>query len=161
VTTSSLSSEEQIAGAIREHLGSRIEAVRTERRSRLSVLARVETLRDVATWLKDFGFDHTMSVSGVDHLAEKRIEVVYFLSSYSLDNLKHIALLLKVDLNRDNPSLPSLTPIWESANLFEREACEMFGINFEGHPDQRKLLLQDNWDGPPPMRKDLKIPELA
>jgi NADH-quinone oxidoreductase subunit C len=118
-------------------------------------------LRDVATRLKNFGFDHTVAVSGVDHLSEEKIEVVYFLSSYSLDDLKHIVLLLKVELDRDNPSLPSLTPIWESANLFEREAYEMFGINFEGHPDLRKLLLQDNWDGPPPLRKDLKIPELA
>jgi len=97
----------------------------------------------------------------VDHLSEEKIEVVYFLSSYSLDDLRYIVLLLKVELDRDNPSLPSLTPIWESANLFEREAHEMFGINFEGHPDLRKLLLQDNWDGPPPLRKDLKIPELA
>jgi NADH-quinone oxidoreductase subunit C len=57
--------------------------------------------------------------------------------------------------------LPSLTPIWESANLFERETYEMFGVNFEGHPNLQKLLLQDNWDGPPPLKKDLKIPELA
>ena len=102
-----------------------------------------------------------MSVSGVDRPDEKKIEVVYFLSSYSRDDLRRIVISLRVKADRENSRLPSLTPVWESADLLERETYEMFGVNFEGHRDLRKLLLQDNWDGPPPLRKDLKIPELA
>jgi len=161
VTAHLLPLEEHVAATIKERLGSSVEDVKAERKNRISVVARADALTTVAEWLREFGFDHTIAVSGVDRLSEKRIDVVYFLSSYSHDDLKHLVLLLKVELDRDSPSVPSLTPIWESANFFEREAYEMFGINFQGHPDLRKLLLEDNWDGPPPLRKDLKIPELA
>jgi NADH:ubiquinone oxidoreductase subunit C len=153
--------EQGIAAAIKEQLGNAVENVTVLDKGRISVIARKEVARDVAAWLQRFGFDHALAVSGVDHPSENHLDVVYFLSSYSHDNLKHIVVLLKIHLERENPSLSSLTPIWESANLFERETYEMFGVNFEGHPNLQKLLLQDNWDGPPPLRKDLKIPELA
>ena len=153
--------EQGVAVAIKEQLGNAVENVAALDKGRISVIARKEVARDVAVWLQRFGFDHTLAVSGVDHPWENHLDVVYFLSSYSHDNLKHIVVLFKIHLERENPSLPSLTPIWESANLFERETYEMFGVNFEGHPNLQKLLLQDNWDGPPPLKKDLKIPELA
>ncbi len=155
------SPEQDIVVAIKEQLGSAVENVTALDKGRISVIARKEVARDVAVLLQRFGLDHTLAVSGVDHPWENHLDVVYFLSSYSHDNLKHVVVLLKIHLERENPSLPSLTPIWESANLFERETYEMFGVNFEGHPNLQKLLLQDNWDGPPPLKKDLKIPELA
>jgi NADH-quinone oxidoreductase subunit C len=153
--------EQKIVIAIKEQLENAVESVTALDKGRISVITRKEVARDVAAWLQRFGFDHTLTVSGVDHPSENHLDVVYFLSSYLRDDLKHIVVSLKIHLQRENPSLPSLTPIWESANLFERETYEMFGVNFEGHPNLEKLLLQDNWDGPPPMRKDLKIPELA
>ncbi len=153
--------EQRIAAAVKEQLGSAVEDVKINRRGRLSVLARKETIKDIAAWLQRFGFDHTIAVSGVDYPGEKRIEVVYFLSSYSRDDLKDLVLSLKVQVDRENPSLATLTSVWESANFFERETYEMFGVNFEGHPNLQKLLLQDNWDGPPPLRKDLTFSELA
>jgi NADH-quinone oxidoreductase subunit C len=153
--------EEELVVAIKQQLGNAVENVATVRRGRILVVARKETARDVAVWLQRFGLDHTLAVSGVDHPSENHLDVVYFLSSYSHEDLKHVVVSLKIHLERENPSLPSLTPVWESANLFERETYEMFGVNFEGHPNLQKLLLQDNWDGPPPLKKDLKIPELA
>jgi len=161
MSSPSLTAEGHIADAIREHMGGKVENVRILRKSRISVVVPKEVVREVAEWLQGLGFDHTLAVSGVDHPSENRLDVVYFLSSYSHDDLKHLVISLEVHLERENPSLPSLTPIWESANLFEREAYEMFGVNFAGHPNLEKLLLQDNWDGPPPMRKDLKIPEMG
>ena len=161
MSSPSLTPEGRIADVIREHLGDKVQDVKVLRKSRMSLVARRDTLKEVAEWLRGLGFDHTLAVSGVDRFSENRIDVVYFLSSYSRDDLKHLIISLEVHLARENPSICSLTPVWESANLFEREACEMFGINFDGHPNLEKLLLQDNWDGPPPMRKDLKIPELA
>jgi len=161
VSATPSSPEQDIVVAIKEQLGSAVENVTALDKGRISVIARKEVARDVAVLLQRFGLDHTLAVSGVDHPWENHLDVVYFLSSYSHDNLKHVVVLLKIHLERENPSLPSLTPIWESANLFERETYEMFGVNFEGHPNLQKLLLQDNWDGPPPLKKDLKIPELA
>lgn len=153
--------EEQILATIREQIGSLAENLKLDRKGRISIIVNRETATEAAVRLKVLGFDHAVAVSGVDYLNEKRMEVVYFLSSYSRDDLKHFVISLKVQLDRENPTTRALTPIWESANFFEREAFEMYGISFEGHPNLRKLLLQDNWDGPPPMRKDLKIPELA
>lgn len=153
--------EENVAASIRERLGRNVEDIKVEHKNRLSIVARTEVLTTVAEELREFGFDHTIAVSGVDRLSERRIDVVYFLSSYSNHDLKRLVIALKVELDRENPSLPSLTPIWQSANFFEREAYEMFGVNFQNHPNLCRLLLEDNWDGPPPLRKDLKIPELA
>jgi NADH-quinone oxidoreductase subunit C len=153
--------EQKIAAAAREQLATAAEEVKVDRKGRISIRTRKDTAREVAAWLRQTGFDHTVAVTGVDYQTEKRIEVIYFVSSYSRDDLKHIVLSLKVNLDRENPSLQTLTPIWESANFFEREAYEMFGVNFEGHPNLQKLLLQDNWDGPPPLRKDLRIPEMG
>jgi NADH-quinone oxidoreductase subunit C len=153
--------EEQIVAAIREQIGSLAENVKLDRKGRISLVVNRETSSETAVRLRELGFDHVIAVSGVDYLNENRMEVVYFLSSYSRDDLKHLVISLKVQLDRENPTTQALTLIWESANFFEREAFEMYGISFEGHPNLRKLLLQDNWDGPPPMRKDLKIPELA
>ncbi len=153
--------EERIEAAVKEQLGSAVEDVKIDRKGRLSVVARRETIEEIAAWLERYGFDHTIAVSGVDYPSEKRIEVVYFLSSYSRADLKDLVLSLKVQVDREDPSLATLTSIWESANFFERETYEMFGVNFEGHPNLQKLLLQDNWEGPPPMRKDLTFSELA
>jgi len=161
MTTTPSAGEEEIAKAAREQLAGAVEEVRVTRRGRMYIAARKETVREVAIWLHRFGFDHTIAVSGVDHPTEKKIEVLYFLSSYLREDLKRVVVSLSVQLDRENPSLPTLTPVWESANIFEREAYEMFGVNFEGHPNLQKLLLQDNWDGPPPLRKDLKIPEMG
>lgn len=161
MTAVSSAAEQHLAMAIREQLGNAADEVRVHRRDRLSIVARKETLREVARLLQRLGFDHTVSVSGVDRPDEKKIEVIYFLSSYSRGDLKRLVLALRVKADRENPSLPSLTPIWASVDFFERETYEMFGVNFHDHPNLQKLLLQDNWDGPPPLRKDLKIPELA
>jgi len=161
MTATSSTLEQDIAITIKEHLGSAVENATALDKGRISVITRKEVARDVAAWLQRFGLDHVLAVSGVDYPWENRLDVVYFLSSYSRDNLKHVVVSLKIHLEREKPSLPSLTPTWESANMFERETYEMFGVNFEGHPNLQKLLLEDNWDGPPPLRKDLKIPELA
>jgi len=153
--------EQEIVSTLKGQLGTALKDAKVERRGRISLVALRETVREVAASLQSLGFDHAIAVTGVDYPNEKSIEVVYFISSYSHDELKHIVLSLKVQVDRETPTLPTLTTIWESANLFEREAHEMFGVNFKGHPNLQKLLLQDNWDGPPPMRKDVTFPELA
>jgi NADH-quinone oxidoreductase subunit C len=161
MTAASSTPEQDIVAAIREQVGNAVQDVKVDRKGRVSVVAPKETMVEVAAWLQRAGLDHAITVSGVDRPRENQLDVVYFLSSYCREDIKGLVVSLKIHLDRENPSLPSLTPIWESANLFERETHEMFGVAFEGHPNLSRLLLQDNWEGPPPLRKDLKIPELA
>ena len=84
---------------------------------------------------------------------------VGFRTAYSFYHFHQI----KRDFERvqNGQSIASVVSIWESAHFHEREAFEMFGITFEGHPDLRKLLTLDNWDGPPPMLKDIRFPEMG
>src|SRR5262249_26257934 len=98
-------------------------------------------------------FDFMMCLSGVDY-TKGMLGVVYHLTSMQH---RH-KITLKVDVPADNPVLPSVTPVWGSANWHEREAFDMFGLKFTGHPDLRRILLPDDWDGYP-LRKDYKVPE--
>lgn len=118
-------------------------------------LVPAEELRDVAAFVRDeLDFSYLSSVTGLDLLDDNKMEVVYH--AYSIDKGGG-ALVLKVQVDRDNPSVPSLTPMWPGANFQEREIWDLYGINFEGHPDQRRILLWEGFDGHP-MRKDWREP---
>jgi NADH-quinone oxidoreductase subunit C len=93
--------------------------------------------------------DYLRSLGGVDYDAE--FELVYHLFS-----MKHLhAFVLKTRVPRENPVLPTVEGVWPAANWHEREAFDLLGIRFEGHPDLRRLLLPDDWIGHP-LRKDYK-----
>lgn len=100
-------------------------------------------------------FDFLSCLSGVDYGAEAgRFGVVYHLSSIPY-NLQLVLKTSKVN-NRDLdnlPSFPSITSVYRAADWHEREAYDMLGIFFEGHPDLRRLLMPDDWEGFP-LRKD-------
>jgi NADH-quinone oxidoreductase subunit C len=65
---------------------------------------------------------------------------------------------LKVEVNVDHPHVQSVESVWKTANWHEREAYDMVGVIFDGHPDLRRILLPDDWDGFP-LRKDYKVAE--
>ncbi len=127
-------------------------------------------LVNAASKLRDLGFDHVVSVTGIDY--PDKIEVIWHASSYSVDELKGIvvglSLLVKKPeqpkgdcyegrvIKRPPVKVPSLTSIWPSAVFNEREAFEMFGIIFEGHPDLRYLMLPEDYYEAWPMRKDFQ-----
>jgi NADH-quinone oxidoreductase subunit C/D len=114
-----------------------------------------EQLLEVATYLRDdLGFNYLSSVTGMDVLEENKLEAVYH--TYSIEK-GGSAVVLKVQTDRDNPIIPSLTPIWPGADFQEREAYDMFGIDFEGHPNLRRILLWDGFAGFP-LRKDWREP---
>ena len=101
-------------------------------------------------------FDFLHCISGVDY-GEKseRLGLVYHLSSLIHEH----QLVLKVHVDRKNPQLvPSLSGVWKAADWHEREAYDLLGIPFEGHPDMRQILLPDDWEGHP-LRKDYVEPE--
>ena len=107
-------------------------------------------LVDMCTFLRDdpeTGFDYLMSLTAVDWT--DRFEVVYHL--YSVPH-KHY-LTLKVKADREQPSVPTVYPVWKAADWQEREIYDMFGIVFPGHPDLRRILMEDDWEGFP-LRKD-------
>lgn len=100
-------------------------------------------------------FDFLSCITGIDNGPEaNKMEVVYNL--YSIPN--DFGLTIKVELPRDKPEIDSITSIWQGANWLERETFDLLGIVFTGHPDLRRILLPDNWEGYP-LRKDYSTQE--
>jgi NADH-quinone oxidoreductase subunit C/D len=113
-----------------------------------------ERLVEVATALRDeFGYDYLSSVTAVDYLPENKMEVVY----HVYKTTGGPALVFKVQVPRDNPEVPSLTPLYKGAEFQEREAWDLMGVRFTGHPDLRRILLWEGFEGHP-LRKDWKEP---
>ena len=83
---------------------------------------------------------------------EPRFEVVYSLLSYQL----HDRIRIKVQVNGADPYIESVSALWPGASPFEREVFDLFGIRFQGHPDLRRILLPDDWEGHP-LRKDYPV----
>jgi len=116
--------------------------IEVEPASLLDVMARLMDDRDLA-------FDELMCLSGVDYGPEKELGVIYHLCSTA----KGHRFTVKVKLPRQNPVVPSVAGLWRTANWHEREAYDLLGIVFEGHPDLTRILLPDDWEGYP-LRKD-------
>ncbi len=120
-------------------------------------IVRREALAGVARALqadRERGFDLLLDLCGVDYperagSGEDRFEAVYHLYSVS----RHERLRLKVPVPEEDPVLPSLTEVWKAADWFEREAWDMFGLRFDGHPNLRRILTHDAFQGHP-LRKD-------
>jgi len=112
---------------------------------RLTVPA--EAARKAARLFRDLGFDYLNCLSGADWTAH--LEVVLDLSSLSHPLKAHV----RVRVNRDAPVVPTFTEVWPAANWHERECFDLFGVQFEGHPDLRRILLPEDWVGYP-LRKD-------
>jgi NADH-quinone oxidoreductase subunit C/D len=113
-----------------------------------------DKLVEFATLLRDeFGYDFLSSVTGVDYLPEGKMEVVY----HAYQTTGGPGLVYKVQVARDDPVVPSLTPIFPGANLQEREAWDLMGIRFEGHPNLKRVLLWEGFEGHP-LRKDWREP---
>lgn len=94
-------------------------------------------------------FEILSDLTVVDFPKEEKLQVVYHLYSYTF---RH-PIVLKVDLPREEPRIPTLEGVWKAANWFEREAFDLFGVVFEGHGDLRRILLPEDWIGHP-LRKD-------
>ena len=102
-------------------------------------------------------FDYLSCITGIDNgEKEATMEVIYHLYSIPFDHHLIIKVILTRDLEDEQALLvPSIESIWKTANWHEREVYDLFGIQFEGHPDMRRILLPANWEGFP-LRKDYK-----
>jgi NADH-quinone oxidoreductase subunit C len=133
-----------------------IELVRFRDETTIHVPA--EKLRDVCKLLRDdanVSFTMLTDLTALDMLrlrVDPRFDVVVLL--YSLKN--RVRLRIKAGCNDGEP-VPSLVPLWNGANWLERECYDMFGIQFAGHPNLRRILLPDEWDEGFPLRKDYPL----
>ncbi|MBM3790285.1 MAG: NADH-quinone oxidoreductase subunit C [Acidobacteria bacterium] len=115
-----------------------------------------QSLLEVMRLLKEdpqLGFDMLVDVTAVDYMGRKpRFDVVYHLLSLS----HHRRIRIKVQVDGENPEVDSVTALWGSADWLEREVWDMFGIRFAGHPNLKRILLYDEFQGHP-LRKDYPI----
>src|SRR4030066_481854 len=126
-----------------------------EFRGELTVVIKKEKLVEICKFLRDdsdLKFDHLADVSGVDFLERlPSFDISYHM--YSIP--KNHRLRIKIKVN-ENEAIPTVTPVWSTANWHEREIFDMFGLKFDGHPDLRRILMADDWVGHP-LRKDYPL----
>jgi len=130
-------------------------------RSQFSITTQKTDLLKLAELLKlEYDFEQLIDITAVDYLGkrDKRYNVVYFL--YSLSN--KFKLRINVPIN-ENETLPTITSLWDSADWYERETYDMFGIIFENHPDLRRFYMPEDFKDPQtgeplhPLRKDFPL----
>jgi NADH-quinone oxidoreductase subunit C len=150
----------QIADRLREEFPSEVLSS-TEFRGQVSAVIKKDRILEMGRFLHDdpeLSFDYLRDLCGVDYMGKKepRFEVVYHLYSFRHRHL----IRLKAQVPEDDCSIQSVISIWRGADWHERECYDMFGIAFEGHPDLRRILMPEDWEGHP-FRKDypLKGPE--
>jgi NADH-quinone oxidoreductase subunit C len=127
---------------------------KTEFRGETTYTIAASDLREIAKFCRDeLSFDYLIDVTSIDNFGqEPRFEIVYHL--YSMREGVHLRLKLKVP--QETGVVDTVSDIWPTANWHEREAYDMMGIKFNGHPDLRRILM---WDGYPyfPLRKDFPL----
>ena len=122
-------------------------------RDKAALLVAPAAVADVLETLRGKGFTFLASVHGVDYYPEEpRLGVHYEL----LDMQKVDRLSVKVRVTVDAPNVPSVTPKWPTADHQEREVYDMFGVVFDGHPDLRRILMPEDYEGFP-QRRDFPI----
>ncbi len=120
-------------------------------RGQRAITVSGERLLEVMRALRDRGgFRYLIDVTALDfHPRSPRFQVVYHLWCHDRNSL----LRVKVWAEGDPPSVSSVTSVWSTANWHERECYDLFGVVFDGHPDLRRILLPESWEGHP-LRKD-------
>jgi len=111
---------------------------------------RRQLLRDLLEYAKEIGFQHMSFITCVDFIKEGRFELNYGLWSYTIPTM----LVVKYDLDRENPKHITVVDIWKPAKTWEQEVHEMFGVEFDGNPRSFEPYVLEDWDSIPPLRKD-------
>jgi NADH-quinone oxidoreductase subunit C len=126
----------------------------SERFGELTVEIAPEKLVEACQLLKhDLKFERLSTVTAVDRYpSQPRFELVYHLQSIA----RKERLRLKCRLSGDQPEIDSATVVWRAANWYEREVFDLFGIRFRNHPDLRRIMMPEDWEGHP-LRKDYPV----
>jgi len=143
---------EQMKRELQKLIGAALSEMTTKERL-LSMRCDRASIYSLCSALKDkFGFEHLSLITAVDRL--NLFELVYQLTSYR----NHCMVEIRVGIPKDDCRVGSVTPLWGGANWHEREAYDMMGIVFEGHPDPRRILLPQDYRYFP-LRKDFRMEE--
>jgi NADH-quinone oxidoreductase subunit C len=102
-----------------------------------------------------FSFNMLLGHTAIDHIKEKKFELVYIL--YSTEHTHYLMVSCLID--RDRPIVPTVSGLWPIAHWQEREVFDLFGILYDGHTDLRRIFLDDDWKGHP-LRKDYSDPDM-
>ena len=125
-------------------------------RDELSIYVDATFIREACALLQsdpETKFNFLSDITCVDlYPSEPRFEVCYHLLSHT----RKERVRLKVKLTGNDPSVESITSVWPAANFFEREIFDLFGVRFEGHPNLRRILMPEDWEGHP-LRKDYPV----
>lgn len=145
----------QVYEILKKEFGEDILSFTEEPNSDPFIIVNSQNLTDIMLFLRDeegLEFDYLSCLSGMD--LKDNLGVVYHLFS-----VKHIhRITIKVEVPKEDPNVPTLEKVWLSADWHEREAFDMFGINFVGHHNLIRILAPYDWEGHP-LRKDYKEPE--
>lgn len=144
--------------AVRQRFGDAVEAV-VLFRDEITIILHKDAVHDALHLLRDdpaLRYDMLIDLTGVDwRVRMPRFDVVYQL--YSTENRHQLRVKSGVNALERGDSIATASDLWASANWMERECYDMFGINFAGHPDLRRILLPEDWNEGYPLRKDYPL----
>lgn len=146
----------EIYSKLKNFFGDAIGELKTDVPVHPFIFVQPEKINAVSYFLRDeesLQFDSLSCLSGVDY-DKDNLAIVYHLYSY----VHNHHLVIKVIVPKTNPKVMSVADVWHTANWHEREAYDLIGVIFEGHPDLRRILLPEDWDGHP-LQKDYKVQE--
>ncbi len=144
---------ELLAGDVRDALGEDAVVSTLHFRGQATIQAAPAVIVELLELLRGKGYTQLRSVHGVDYWPEEE----RFAVNYELLDMQRLdRVTVKVRVGLDAPNVPSVTPNWPTADFHEREAFDMFGIVFDGHPDLRRLLMPEDYQGHP-QRRDFPI----
>jgi len=149
-------SPQEIFDKLKTQFGEAILEAKLEGNPDVYIKVAAKNIKEIGMFLRDendLQFDFLSCLSGVD-LGKGNLGVVYNLASIKL---KH-KITLKVEVPVADAHVPSVESVWRTADWHERECYDLVGIIFDGHPDLRRILLPNDWEGFP-LRKDYKVPE--
>jgi NADH-quinone oxidoreductase subunit C len=122
-------------------------------RNELTLTIEANEIRAAAAAVQAAGYNFFEDMTAVDWFpSSPRFQLSYHILSHAFK--EHIRLRVLVE--EPNPSVESITPVWPSANYYEREVFDLFGLRFEGHPNLRRIMMPDDWVGHP-LRKDYPV----
>jgi NADH-quinone oxidoreductase subunit C len=122
-------------------------------RGELSLTIAREQILDAARTVQAAGYNYFEDMTAIDWFpSTPRFQLSYHIVSFGLKE----RIRLRAWVEEADPAIDSITPAWPSANYFEREVFDLFGIRFDGHPNLRRILMPDDWQGHP-LRKDYPV----
>ena len=122
-------------------------------RNELTLTIAPEEIRAAAETVKNAGYNFFEDLTAVDWFpSSPRFQLSYHI----LSHLHKERIRLRVMLEEASPAVETITSVWPSANFYEREVFDLFGIRFEGHPNLRRIMMPDDWQGHP-LRKDYPV----